>query len=89
MKDIINWLREIEHLANQVYLQAAAIYENDVKLKKFLDRTDEDEAWRYHVMGSAAEYMSSKQCEGDKTWQRKDTRSNRNALNADVALYAI
>jgi hypothetical protein len=34
MKDIINWLREIEHLANQVYLQAAAIYKNDVKLKK-------------------------------------------------------
>jgi CheY-like chemotaxis protein len=59
MKDIINWLREVEHLANQVYLQAAAIYENDVKLKKFLDRTAEDEAWHYHVMGSAAEYMSS------------------------------
>jgi len=30
-----------------------------------------------------------KQCKGDKTWQRKDTKSNRNALNADVALYAI
>jgi CheY-like chemotaxis protein len=59
MKDIINWLRKVEHLANQVYLQAAKIYEDDIKLKKFLERTAEDEAWHYHVMGSAAEYLSS------------------------------
>jgi hypothetical protein len=30
-------------------------------------------------------HISKKQREGGKTWQRKDTRSNRNALNADVA----
>ncbi len=59
MKEIIKWLREIEHLANQVYLQAAAVYADDIKLKKFLDHTAEDEAWHYHVMGSAAEYISS------------------------------
>jgi CheY-like chemotaxis protein len=59
MKDIIKWLRKVEHLANQVYSKAAVIYEDDINLKKFLDRTAEDEAWHYHVMGSAAEYLSS------------------------------
>lgn len=59
MKDIIKWLRNIEHLANQVYLKAATIYADDIKLKKFLDHTAEEEAWHYHVMGSAAEYLSS------------------------------
>jgi two-component system chemotaxis response regulator CheY len=59
MKEIIKWLREIEHLANHVYLEAAAIYADDIKLKKFLDHIAEDEAWHYHVMGSAAEYLLS------------------------------
>jgi hypothetical protein len=31
------------------------------------------------------ETIEKKQREGGKTWQRKDTKSNRNALNADVA----
>lgn len=59
MKDIIKWLREIEHLANQVYLEAAEVYVDDIKLKRFLNHIAEDEAWHYHVMGSAAEYISS------------------------------
>lgn len=59
MKDIIKWLREVEHLANQVYLKAAAIYADDINLKEFLDNIAEDEAWHYHAMGSAAEFLSS------------------------------
>jgi CheY-like chemotaxis protein/rubrerythrin len=59
MKDIIRWLREIEHLANDVYSQAAILFSDDADFKRFLEHTAEDEAWHYHVMGSAAEYMST------------------------------
>ncbi len=60
MKDIINWLRGIEHLASEVYSQAVSTFDDDPELKKFLDHISEDEAWHYHVMGSAAEYLSGK-----------------------------
>lgn len=59
MKEIIQWLRQVELLASEIYLQAALIHENDSKLKKFLETSAEDEAWHYHVMGSAAEYIAS------------------------------
>lgn len=59
MKNIIKWLREIEHLAGEMYLQAASIYKTDANLKRFLERTAEDEAWHYHVMGSAAALLAS------------------------------
>lgn len=59
MKEIVNWLREIEHLAGEMYQQAASIFANDGRLKEFLEHTAEDEAWHYHVMGSAAEFLSS------------------------------
>ena len=59
MKEIIKWLREIEHLANKVYSQAALFYANDANLKNFLEHTAEEEAWHYHVMGSAADYLST------------------------------
>lgn len=58
MKKLIRWLREIEHLANEIYLQAAVVYADDPQFKAFLERNAEDEAWHYHVMGSAAEYFS-------------------------------
>jgi hypothetical protein len=32
---IIQWLREIEHRACEIYLQAASIYADDLVLKKF------------------------------------------------------
>lgn len=59
MKDIVGWLCEIERMAGDVYRKAAAVYADDLKLKKFLDRSAEDEAWHYHIMGSAAEYLTS------------------------------
>ena len=60
MKDIINWLREVEHLANEAYELAASIYVHDPKLKKFLLQNAEDEAYHYNIMVSAAEYLESK-----------------------------
>ncbi len=59
MKNIVNWLRKVEHLANEVYSQAADFYYKDSNLKEFLDHIAEAEAWHYHVMGSAAEYLTS------------------------------
>ena len=59
MKELIRWLREIEHLANEIYLLAAAVYADDSQFRAFLEHNAEDEAWHYHVMGSAAEYFSS------------------------------
>ena len=58
MNDVIKWLRGMEHSANVIYSQAASIFAADPKLKKFLEHISEDEAWHYHVMGSAAEYLS-------------------------------
>lgn len=59
MIDIIEWLRNIEHLANKVYLQAATIYADDPELRTFLEDIAEDEAWHYHIMTNAKEYLAS------------------------------
>jgi len=60
MKDIVDWLRVHEQLANEIYLTAVSIYSDDPKLKNFLEHMAKDEAWHYHVMGSAADYLASK-----------------------------
>ena len=59
MKKLIRWLREVEHLAYEVYSEAAGVYTDDPQFKVFLENIAEDEAWHYHVMGSAAEYFNS------------------------------
>ena len=59
MKKLVRWLREVEHLAYEVYFQAATVYADDPQFKSFLEQIAEEEAWHYHVMGSAAEYFSS------------------------------
>ena len=59
MESIIKWLREVEHLAGEVYSMPALEFVDDKNLKKFLDRSAEDEAYHYHVMGSAAEFLTS------------------------------
>ena len=58
MKKLIRWLRIVEHLANEIYLLAAKVYADDPQFKAFLEHNAEDEAWHYHVMGSAAEYFN-------------------------------
>lgn len=59
MKDLIQWLRKVEHVAGEVYSYAASVYADDPNLSKFLLHTAEDEAWHYHVMGSAADFLLS------------------------------
>jgi CheY-like chemotaxis protein len=56
MITIINWVREIENLAHDVYLRSAEFFRDDEKLFAFLNHITEDEAWHYHVMSSALEY---------------------------------
>jgi CheY-like chemotaxis protein len=59
MKKLIRWLREVEQLAHEVYVEAAAVYTDDPQFKAFLEDIAEDETWHYHVMGSAAEYFNT------------------------------
>ncbi|MDJ0623506.1 MAG: response regulator [Desulfocapsaceae bacterium] len=53
MKEILKWLREVEELASEIYLQASTQYEDDDQLTQFLQDIAEEEAWHYHVIGSA------------------------------------
>ncbi len=59
MKEIIEWLREIERLACEMYEKAASVYANDNVLKKFLENNAGDGAWHFHVMGTAALFLAS------------------------------
>lgn len=56
MKHRIKWLRNVEHLANGIYLQAAEDFADNPQFKTFFERNAEDEAWHYHAMGSAAQF---------------------------------
>jgi CheY-like chemotaxis protein len=57
MNDIIDWLINIEHLAGKTYTRAALYFNEDTDLKTFLEKIAEDEAWHFHIMGSAAENL--------------------------------
>jgi CheY-like chemotaxis protein len=58
MIELIRWLQKVERLANEIYVQAADVYADDPQFKAFLEHNAEDEAWHYHVMGSAADYFN-------------------------------
>ncbi len=73
MKDIVNWLRTVEHLASEMYQQAALIYSDDEEFKRFLELNAEDEAWHYHVMGSAALFLDSEPDISPAVFIDKDT----------------
>lgn len=53
MKEIINWLRDVELFAFDVYSLAAKSHAEDQVLSDFLVHNAEEEAWHFHVMGSA------------------------------------
>lgn len=59
MREIIIWLREIEHLASEVYALAATMNWDDKKFTKLLVQLAEEEAYHFHVVGSAAAYLES------------------------------
>lgn len=57
MKEIIDWLITVEHLANDFYFQSSALFTDDKELTTFLKHIADDEAYHYHIMGSASEYV--------------------------------
>lgn len=62
MKELIDWLKNIEQIAGDLYAKTANIFAGDVHFKQFLENIAEEEAWHFHVMGSAAEQFSAKPC---------------------------
>ncbi|MFC1523331.1 response regulator [Thermodesulfobacteriota bacterium] len=59
MKEIVNWLLEMEQKAGTFYSLAIDSHQDDSSLSAFLKHMAEDEAWHYHIMGSAAQYLRS------------------------------
>jgi len=60
MKEIIEWLKHIEQLAHTLYDQAGERFSNGSPMHRFLRNMAEEEANHYHIMGNAAEIVSSK-----------------------------
>jgi CheY-like chemotaxis protein len=61
MKEIVDWLINIEKIAGNLYDGASRQFADDHKLSTFLNHMAEDEGWHYHIMGSAAEYLRKEQ----------------------------
>lgn len=61
MKEIVDWLIEIEEIAGNLYDGASRQFADDHKLSAFLNHMAEDEGWHYHIMGSAAAYLRKEQ----------------------------
>jgi CheY-like chemotaxis protein len=57
MKELICWLKDMEHNVGGIYSRAAECCDHDPELKEFLEHLAEDEAWHYHVMVSAEEHL--------------------------------
>lgn len=60
MKEVIDWLIGIERMAGNLYSEAAVFFADDKGLADFLQVLAQDEAWHFHVMGSAAEFLRSR-----------------------------
>jgi CheY-like chemotaxis protein len=58
MKKIVEWLISMEHMSGELYKDAVDIFKEDAVFAPFLNHLAEDEAWHFHVMGSAAEYFN-------------------------------
>jgi CheY-like chemotaxis protein len=58
MEKIITWMRTVEMLASNVYMEASDLLADDQRFSAFLSRMSEEEAWHYHIMGSASQYLT-------------------------------
>jgi len=59
MKEIINWLKNIEIRAHEIYAKAALTFNDDKELAQLLNNISEEEAWHYHIMTSAEKYINN------------------------------
>jgi two-component system, chemotaxis family, chemotaxis protein CheY len=58
LMDVLRWLRKVEELAAQVYGDVAQCYGDDKQVAGFLSELAEDEAWHYHLIGSACDVLA-------------------------------
>jgi CheY-like chemotaxis protein len=58
LKEIIDWLRQVEQLACDVYQEASDYFSQDKPFSSFLSTLAEDESLHFHLMGSAAQYFN-------------------------------
>jgi CheY-like chemotaxis protein len=58
MKELVDWLRIIEEFAHGLYSRTSEFFAKDVHLSAFLDLLADDEAWHYHIMGSASDLIA-------------------------------
>jgi CheY-like chemotaxis protein len=59
MKEIVEWLIGMEHLSSEIYNDASGLFKEDKAFAELLNHLAEDEAWHFHVMASAAEFLQS------------------------------
>lgn len=60
MEAIVDWLIEVEKLAGDFYFEATDYFKGETDLNGFLKAATEDEAWHFHIMGSAKAQMSAR-----------------------------
>ena len=61
MVKIINWLRSVELLAGNVYLEASDKFSEDQRFSSFLSRLSHDETWHAYILGNALEAIRDKE----------------------------
>jgi len=59
MKKLIKWIREVEQMAAQTYLEAAAVFSDDPQFKSFFEKIAKEEVLHDKIMERAEEYFSS------------------------------
>lgn len=57
MRDIVEWIVEVERLAGEFYFKASAMFGENDSIRRFLEHSAEDEAWHFHAMGNALNHL--------------------------------
>jgi CheY-like chemotaxis protein len=57
MQVIVDWLKTVERLAYDLYREASDHFAEDKAFSAFLHQLAQDEAWHFHLMSSAADYL--------------------------------
>lgn len=61
MVKIINWLRSIELLAGNVYLEASDRFNSDQEFSSFLSKLNQDETWHSYLLGKALQFIQDEE----------------------------
>ena len=57
MKQLLRWLKLVEFMTVNLYSKSVEIFKEDKKLSKFLQDLADDEAYQYHFICSASQYL--------------------------------